>query len=279
MSNQGRYGAGIVLNYSGAVIRNNIIAGNSGGEDYGGGGIWILGNSADHPRIIENNTIVNNHADQWGGGLRLIYTTVQVTNCIFWGNTASSSPQIQGGAVVLSYSTVEGGFAGTNILEEDPMFTGDLFMLDNSSPCIDAGNPDSQYNDPEDPQQPGMAMYPAQGTVTSDMGAFGGPGAGVFPELATAVKELFGKPGDLSLGLFPNPVSLEQGFVAIKNPTYETVSISVNNMHGERMEGFRHSLAGGETLTLNLQGFDAGMYIVTATSDSGKTFVNKLVIH
>ena len=42
--NQGRYGAGLVFNFSGADIRNNVIAMNWGGEDYGGGGgharIW-----------------------------------------------------------------------------------------------------------------------------------------------------------------------------------------------------------------------------------------------
>jgi len=57
--NKGRYGAGIVLNYSGAVIKNNIILANTGGADFGGAGIWMYGN-ADNPRIIENNTIVNN---------------------------------------------------------------------------------------------------------------------------------------------------------------------------------------------------------------------------
>ena len=55
MNNRGRYGAGIVLNYSGAVMRNNIISGNYGGEDYGGGGVWCLGNGA-NPKILENNT-------------------------------------------------------------------------------------------------------------------------------------------------------------------------------------------------------------------------------
>ena len=41
--NQGRYGAGLVFNYSGADIRNNIITLNWGGEDFGGGGIWVYG--------------------------------------------------------------------------------------------------------------------------------------------------------------------------------------------------------------------------------------------
>ncbi len=51
--NQGRYGGGIVLNYSGATIRNNIIDHNSGGEDYGGGGIWSVGASAQNQKYFK----------------------------------------------------------------------------------------------------------------------------------------------------------------------------------------------------------------------------------
>ncbi len=42
MNNQARYGAGIVLNYTGARIVNNVITSNTGGDQYyGGSGIWI----------------------------------------------------------------------------------------------------------------------------------------------------------------------------------------------------------------------------------------------
>lgn len=68
--NQGRYGGGIVLNYSGATIRNNIIDHNSGGEDYGGGGIWSY-NTFTEPKIFQNNTVTNNHSVTGGGGMRL----------------------------------------------------------------------------------------------------------------------------------------------------------------------------------------------------------------
>ena len=155
----------------------------------------------------------------------------------------------------------------------------DLFMLDDGSPCIDTGNPDSQYNDPVDPQQPGMAQYPALGTVTNDMGAYGGPGSELFPELATAVKELYGKPGNSVLGIYPNPASRDQGSVAVKNPTDGPLSISVTNMQGECMDGFPHALAGGETKFLDLHRLVAGVYVVTARSDGGKAFISKLVIH
>jgi len=51
--NGGRYGAGIVLNFSGAVIENNVIGNNSGGQDFGGSGIWSYGNSTvSLPKIV-----------------------------------------------------------------------------------------------------------------------------------------------------------------------------------------------------------------------------------
>ncbi len=99
--NRGRYGAGIVFNYSGGVIRNNVIADNFGGEDYAGGGLWILGNRFDNKlKVIENNTIVNNSSVLAGGGIFLWSSSQSyVRNNIIWGNTAPSSPQIrvQGG--------------------------------------------------------------------------------------------------------------------------------------------------------------------------------------
>jgi hypothetical protein len=65
-----------------------------------------------------------------------------------------------------------------NILSGDPMFSTETGMpfLASDSPCIDSGNPDPVYNDPEDPANPGGAMWPAQGGLRNDIGFTGGPG-------------------------------------------------------------------------------------------------------
>ena len=52
-----------------------------------------------------------------------------------------------------------------------------LQFLGFKSPCIDAGNPDAMYNDPESMFRPGYAQLPARGTIRNDMGAYGGPAA------------------------------------------------------------------------------------------------------
>jgi parallel beta-helix repeat protein len=55
------------------------------------------------------------------------------------------------------------GESGDNI-SSDPLFTGSDYRLSGSSPCVDAGNPDSQYNDTNNSR--------------NDIGAWGGPGSG-----------------------------------------------------------------------------------------------------
>ncbi|HOG24070.1 MAG TPA: hypothetical protein PK590_05425, partial [Candidatus Omnitrophota bacterium] len=76
-----------------------------------------------------------------------------------------------------------------NNLTVDPEFTdpekGD-YTLKNSSPLIDKGNPDAGSYDPFDrltypTPNPATtpALPPAKGTIRNDIGAYGGPHAGV----------------------------------------------------------------------------------------------------
>jgi hypothetical protein len=185
-NNQGRYGAGIVLNYCAAVIRNNIVANNAGGEDYGGGGVWINGNiSVNNPDILENNTIINNHSVLDGGGV-LLYnseTKAILKNNIIFGNTASSSGQIsfRGAPNLITYCNIDDIVTGTGNKRVNPQFTDTLFNLANTSPCIDAGDLNPVYNDLADPVNLSNSHFPSKGGLRNDMGAFGGPGAGILP--------------------------------------------------------------------------------------------------
>ena len=189
MLNEARYGAGIVIDYSGGVIKNNIIYKNSGGQDYGGGGFWSIGNGSS-PIIVENNHIVENSVSGSGtyggkGGAMFIWMgNVIVRNNIIWGNTQSSGgpiAQIGGGTANVTYSNVEDGFTGTGNINLDPEFTNPNLYLDQSSPCIDTGNPNQIYNDPEDPVNSGFAEFPSMGNLRNDMGAYGGHLRAFFP--------------------------------------------------------------------------------------------------
>jgi len=173
-NNQGRYGAGIVLNFCAADIRNNLIVGNTGGESFAGSGIWSY---SSHTVYIYNNAILDNVSTMPGGGIYSWLSTTTARNNIIRGNQAPSFAQIRvnGGTVTFEYNNVEDGYAGTGNIDADPVFIGPYYHLADNSPCIDAGHPDAAFNDPEDPGDPGMALWPALGTIADDIGAYGGP--------------------------------------------------------------------------------------------------------
>ncbi|UCC80717.1 MAG: right-handed parallel beta-helix repeat-containing protein [Candidatus Zixiibacteriota bacterium] len=150
------YGAGIRASHGNPVIEYNLITGNH--STIWGGGFYVNNNTP----LLKNNTVSGNEADECGGGLTTGNAAPVVVNCIFWGNSALSGPEIYNwlSAAVVTYSDVLGGYAGQGNIDEDPLFVGgDPFdyHLQEDSPCIDAGDP----NSPLDPD----------GTI-ADMGAF-----------------------------------------------------------------------------------------------------------
>lgn len=154
-------GGGLALCFG--IIRNNIIAWNA--SQRGGGGLYQCNG------IIKNNTIVDNTAEDpisHGGGISESYGDIK--NCIVWGNKAASHPQIWASSKP-AYSCIQDwnqpGTSG-NILD-NPLFMegGENFKLQEGSPCIDAGDPDT-------PEEDGC-LPPGKGEKRNDMGAYGGP--------------------------------------------------------------------------------------------------------
>jgi len=143
--------------YCDGLIRNNIVTGNWSMRYGGGGGLYSCNGT------IENNTIADNMTRGEGGGLYACAGTIR--NCIIWGNRARGQPQLSG-AAELTYSCVQdlrGG--GTGNTSACPYFVdaraGD-YHLRSWSPCVDAGDPSSDFSN--EPQ-------PNGGRV--DMGAYG----------------------------------------------------------------------------------------------------------
>jgi hypothetical protein len=188
--NRGMYGGGIVLNYcSGAMIRNNIITQNTVYQavpsvaTFGGGGIWLLLRipGSNLPNVIDNNTIVGNHASGdgsgtagRGGGIVFQNADVVARNNILWGNTQDRGGQING-TLPISYSVIEGGCAGPGNISLDPAFADTAFQLSPGSPAVDGGDPAPAFNDIENVARPGTALRPSLGTTRNDAGAYGGP--------------------------------------------------------------------------------------------------------
>ncbi len=145
---------GTSQNRSRATVRNNVIVNNS--ARFGGGIAHCDG-------LIENNTIRGNSAELRGGGVYDCDRTVQ--NCIIWGNTSPEYPQVCTPRVP-TYSCIEHWRrGGKGNIEYPPYFVGSgigAHRLRSRSPCIDAGDPSSDFS-----REP----LPNGGRV--DMGAFG----------------------------------------------------------------------------------------------------------
>ena len=273
MSNSGMYGGAIVLNYTGAVVKNNIIYNNEvyqavmGVSTFGGGGIWVLANFGTTPKIIENNTIVGNSssgsgssAAGKGGGILVWSTSIQAKNNIIWGNAQTTGEQIAliGSSSTFTYNLVEGGFTGTGNIDADPFFETTGFYLSDSSACIDAGDPDPIYNDPEG--SPGMGMWPATGTVRNDMGAYGGPLSKVLGEFtisSVGVEESFYIPADIQLEQnYPNPFNPT---TTIKYSIPSVISSGARNLVTLKV----YNVLGKEMATLINEEKSAGNYSVS----------------
>jgi hypothetical protein len=249
MYNTGRYGGGIVFNYATGVIRNNVIWHNSGGDDYGGGGIWSF---AVGPSVVENNTISENHSRRGGGGILVWSTAMTCRNNIVWSNTAvNPSPQIESnqGALTATYNDIQGGWEGEGNIDLSPLYDTNL-RLTEASPCIDSGNPEIMFNDPEDATRPDSAAWPSMGILRNDMGAFGGPGRLLLPSIDgyVGVLEPESDPRPISalqITGFPNPFNSEIEFgilLADESP----VTIDVFDLTGRRVAAVeRDSRPGG----------------------------------
>lgn len=227
-NNSAHCGTAINLYFSSGIIRNNIIAGNYGGHVWGAGAIYTYNNCLQYPILIENNTVIYNSSINGCGGLRLyLSNSVTVKNNIVWGNLPIQI-FITGGIVSLSYCNVQGGWSGTGNIDANPLFINNSFYLSQVSPCIDAGDTSASYKDPEDPLHPGLALWPALGTIRNDMGVFGGPHCSVIGSSIIGIKK-YGKNQIISDFIlfqnYPNPFNpgtmikfqiKESGFVSLK---------------------------------------------------------------
>lgn len=138
-NNASIYGGGVENYKTGTIVFENCIFW-ANTASYGGG---VDNGHGSTPEFI-NCTIYGNSASSAGGGVNNINagTLAQFTNCIIYGNNTGVS-NTNGGACNITYSDVQGGFAGTGNMEEDPAFVNPVngdFSLPSSSPVIDAGD-------------------------------------------------------------------------------------------------------------------------------------------
>jgi hypothetical protein len=128
---------------SGIVIRYNLFVRN--------GGISCIGANLGTTSILNNTFDSNNRGFYCIGGITLATGNI-ISNCAEYG--------VYGAFVSLSYNDLwnngqdytGGAVAGTGSIYSDPIYSdpaADDYSLQSASPCIDGGNPDPAYDDPD----------------------------------------------------------------------------------------------------------------------------------
>lgn len=246
-------GGGIYSGSSTIVLTRVSITANVGSSN--GGGIYL--NSSD--LIADNITISYNYASNGGGGIHCFSSHPCLVNCILWNDYPNEVYFFDQGftnTITVSYSDIQGGENGivTNNngtvnwlagnIDEDPLFVdaanGD-YHLTASSPCIDAGDP----NSPLDPD----------GTIV-DMGAF-------YFDQNVEIEDSVLQGAKYSLSNFPNPFnpSTTIEFSIEQNQQNEQIKLEIYNIKGQKIK------------QLISDQFSAGQHSVVwdGTDDNSKT--------
>jgi len=266
MNNTAKYGAGIVLNYTGGEYKNNIVCSNYGSNTFGSGAGFWLNNTFSRPRILENNTIVNNSAINSYGGVYQNGGTTTFRNNIIWGNTPGA--QIAGGTSIITYCDIQGVFPGAGNININPAFSDSSFVLTSGSPCVDKGDSSIIYNDLPDPGNPSLAKYPSRGTLRNDMGAYGGLLSKLLTNSIIGIKTIsIEVPSGFALQQnYPNP------FNPVTHIKFEIPKNSFVNM-------VIYDITGNEIATIVNQNLQPGTYDVefNASDFSSGVYFYKLI--
>jgi PKD repeat protein len=140
-NNSWEYGGGIYSAGANTSLKNVIILRNVGGWE--GDGIYSAGNMS-----LDKVTMSNN-----GSAIKCYGGSISIINSIIWDAMHLNSANFTD----ITYSNIWIGYTGIGNIYSNPLFAAG-YHLQPTSPCIDAGNPDPQYDDPD-------------GTI-ADMGAY-----------------------------------------------------------------------------------------------------------
>ncbi len=228
------------------IIENNIIANNQSSTNTGG--IRCVASS---PQIM-NNVIVNNTGNygslvfQMDSDVNLINNTIannssSISEIFIFNSDITVMNDILitdatvfnniGGSTDVTYSCISGGYTGTGNIDADPLFVNPSggngtgyngliasWWLQDTSPCIDTGNPDPAYNDPDGSR--------------NDMGAYGGPNSMV--PTGYSDEEMI-TPISSSISVYPNPFNPETNIsLTLKSSDAgKAVTLQIYNMRGQ----------------------------------------------
>jgi len=294
VNNSARYGGGIQMETNcNPLLLNNLIYNND--AELEGGGIDLEENCSP---LITNNTIVYNQAP-FGGGIDCEVNSNPVfrNSIIGWNVAYSNGSQVhlfsEDSDPDFYYCNIEGGsesfglwyggsiyftYSGNyeNNINEDPDTTsqnGYLFLLSDTSACIDAGDPEAIYNDTEDPARPGFAIWPSKGLIRNDMGIYGGPGCLHF-EPITGLEDKYNS--GLTFQQYPpiqnhpNPFKTTTT-ITWKLPENAHVILKIYDFTGRELKTLVdcEMTKGEHQLTFNARGLPAGVYYYQLRAGKG----------
>jgi len=157
-------GGGISLINSSPTLTGVTFSGNTAGA--AGGGICLL--SSSNPTLT-GVTFSGNTAGDAGGGM-FLRSSPTLENSILWGNLPDEIYIEDSGTPIITYSNIQGGWEGEGNIDADPQFTDPEsggYTLQSTSPCIDAGDPNSPL-DPDGTRADMGAYATYQGCSHSD---------------------------------------------------------------------------------------------------------------
>jgi len=181
-------GGGIMCFNANPFLRKVAIFENE--TQWSGGGICSFGNSV---IALENVTISDNEAFQNGSGIATLYgADITLLNCIIWDNPTEEIYVHPDANLNATYSDIKDGtdqsYFGTGCVNTDPLFSdpenNDYSITWENFPypdftkslCIDTGNPDVQYNDPDGTRNDMGAYYFPQSGIRGTVTLIGGSG-------------------------------------------------------------------------------------------------------
>jgi hypothetical protein len=276
-------GGGILCVSSSPKIINNIICNNE--AENAGGGISLLEDSG---AIVINNTIANNISSQsMGGGVYFATTqnfTTEFKNNIIWGNeSALFGDQVIGyadpAALGISYCDLQDTLNSPNltlnyshIILTDPVFANPSsgagiiydglsadWSLQQTSPCINAGTPDTSGLYLENPDIAGNARV-MFGRI--DIGAYESD-VNIFNPLT---------PGAIGtdISIFPNPATDYLNLTVINNKRQHLL-VRLTDVNGKIL--LSKTIESTQLFlneTINMTMYSAGIYQITILDETGE---------
>lgn len=264
-------GGGLYLTKSDFTMTYSLLNGNTSNEV--GSGIYSLNSilSIDHTTIADNPSL----HDSFGSGIFADSCEVGIVNSIFWGNLHEEGIQgiFNAGSLDISYSDIEGGQDGfgfnniepnfgEGVINSDPLFAVEPengYFLTENSPCIDAGNPETEL-DPD--------------STRADIGMH------YFHHIINAVENQHTSlPSTSRLeNPYPNPFN-STTVIEYSLNNVSRVSLKIVDLSGRTLSTLVNEIAsaGSHQVTLDARNLPSGEYLILLNAD-GLNHIRKVVL-